>query len=500
MAVSTINPWSAGAVQFNVQPWEAFYERQALRQQAKNDALENYFKDLNKNITSSGMRSQDVPTLLQKQQEWQQLGIQNKDKLLNPKLDNGQTLMDYQRRYNEMQGLINESKDASKSMDAVGKMKLNPQMSYVFDDPHIIQQIQSHELPIGDPNRQGINLATLTLPPQPITTKDLDAYNKYLTGGVPFDKVPGQIENIGGFKTRTPIYQQFSHRNLQAIGDHAAAAYDTDSKWRRAAVSYFDELKNNPEEYKRANTTFKSIYGGDIDDPKEAWIAKGILDNNMKATHYETGKDEVGMALYLDKMRTANDLWLAKEKKKIDPNDTELNNAWLEGTWRNRIAAAKAGKPDTFADPNNPLQMKLGWKLKIDPTMAKAFAREGREPYEMYVTPQNEIYPIFHQYKDIYDNGKKVGTEKVIDRNGNAVPDPDYSQPMDLEQALITSGVKMVKGTKEFNRTMSNIVGGSQQQVTPKAKYPLPSGQHRTIQKKGTNFTYTWNENTGKYE
>ena len=46
MATSTINPWSVGAVVFDQRSWMAFYERQMARQQAKEDALNNYFKDL----------------------------------------------------------------------------------------------------------------------------------------------------------------------------------------------------------------------------------------------------------------------------------------------------------------------------------------------------------------------------------------------------------------------------------------------------------------------
>lgn len=433
MAVSTINPWSAGAVVFDERPWQSFYERQALRKQAKNDALENYFKGLNKNITSSGMRSQDVPTLLKKQQEWQQLGIQNKDKLLNPKLDNGQTLMDYQRRYNEMQGLINESKDASKSMDAVGKMKLNPQMSYVFDDPHIIDQIKSHDLPIGDPERQGINLATLTLPPQPITTKDLDAYNKYLTGGVPFDKVPGQTENLGGFKTRTPIYQQFSPGNLMVIGDHAAAAYDTEKRWRLEAVKYLDEIHKNPQEYDRANAVFKQLYHSDIDTPKEAWIAKGILDNNMKATSFDPGKDEMGIWNYQQKIRQANAKDLIRYKKEIDPDDKDMNNVWYQ-TYLDRVmnTAKESGQLRHMYTSDG---KSLGYfnMISPDPFLMKAFTRRNQEPDKIGVTQEGNIIPIFYKYT-------KEGVVK--DKQGNPVIDLDDSQPMSYDQALVNIGYR----------------------------------------------------------
>lgn len=433
MAVSTINPWSAGAVTFNTQPWQAFYERQAARQEAKNTALDNYFRDLNKNITASGMRSQDVPTLLKKQQEWQQLGIQNKDRLLNPKLDNGQTLMDYQRRYNEMQGLINESKEAMKSMDAIGKMKLNPQMSYVFDDPHLVKDIESHELPIGDPNRKGINLATLTLPPQPITTKDLDAYNKYLTGNVPFDKVPGQTENLPGFKTRTPIHQQFSDDNLMKIGGHAMNAYDTDKRWRSEAVKHFEELKHNPEEYNRANTIFKRLYGSDIDDPREAWVAKGILDNNMKATEYKEGTDSYGRELALMGIRQKNAKELIDYKKKIDPSDTEMNNVWYQSYLDNVIKDAKESGERHHVYTKGGKSIAYYNMVKPDPFLMKSFQRGKSEPDRLGITESGEIMPIFFKYD-------KDG--KQLELNGNPIVDLDYSQPLSYEQALVNLGYR----------------------------------------------------------
>lgn len=500
MAVSTINPWSAGAVVLDQRPFMQFYERQMARQQAKDDALNNYFKDLGKNLTTSGMRSQDVPTLLKKQQEWQQIGIQNKGALLNPKVDNGQTLMDYQQRYNDMQALINESKNAAKSMDEIGKMKLKPEMSYIFQDPNVMDQIQKHELAIGDPNRQGINLATFTMPPQPITTKDLEGYQKYLTGGVPFDKIPGQTENLPGFKTRTPIHQQYSPENQMVIGQHAINAYDTDPKWRREAVKYFDELKHNPQEYLKANTLHKQLYGNDIDSPKEAWAAKGILDNNMKATEYLPGKDDVGMALYLDKMRTANDLWLAKEKKKIDPSDAEQNNAWLEGYWRNRIQPAKQGRITTFSDPDHPLQMKVGYEMKPDRVMLDALSRKGKQPDRVYVTPNNEIYPVFFSYSPDFDEkGKKVGISVDVNANGQPIIDKELSQPMDLEQALISTGYKTSSKGKQLSQTMNSIIGNStepEQKTT--GKYPLPAGKPRTV-KQGSHI-YTWSDEKGTYE
>lgn len=437
MAVSTTNPWSAGAVVFDQRPFLAFYERQAARQQAKEDALDNYFRDLGKNVTSAGMRSQDVPVLLQKNKEWQNFYGQNKAAILNPKLDNGKAYSEYMNRYQDQLGAINESKGALKSMDEIGKMKLNPQMSYVFDDPNFMNEIQQHELPIGDPNRKGINLATISLPTKPLETKDWEAYNKYLTGGIPHDKIPGATENIGGFKTRTPVYTQFNPEQQLRIGEHAMNAYDTDKRWRMEAVKEFKELQNDPVRFEQLNKVYKSLYGGDIDNPKEAWVAKGIFDNNMKATEYKEGKDDLGREMYLMKIRQANAKDLIKYKKEIDPEDKDMNNVWYQSYLDNVINDAKqsgerrnyyesGGKSIAYYNVINP-----------DPFLMKSFARGGSEPERLGITDDGKIIPIFYKYT-------KDGVVKHTEGPDKGRPqvDMDMSRPMTYDQALVNMGYR----------------------------------------------------------
>jgi len=469
MAVSTTNPWALGAVVFNQQPWMAFYERQAAKKEAKEDALNNYFRDLGKNITSTGMRSQDVPVLLRKNKDWQNFYAQNKAAIINPKLDNGAAYSKYMEGYQDQLGAINESKGALKAMDEIGKMKLNPQMSYVFDDPHFMDQIQKHELPINDPNRQGINLASISLPPKPIDTKEWDAYNKYLIGNIPHDKILGQTQNLPGFKTRTPIYQQYSPENQMVIGQHAANAYDTDKRWRAEGVKYFNELQHNPEEYTRVNSVYKQLYGNDIDDPKEAWVAKGILDNNMKATEYREGKDELGMAKFMEALRHANARDLIEYRKKIDPNDTELNNTWVETYLGNRINAAKADNNNLHVIYNSksPNLNVKGYFIKPDAVMMKAFTRgagkDAVEPDRIYVTEDNKIMPIFYKY----EKDAKGNVIQAKNSAGHPLIDEDYSQPMDLDQAMLTLGYRG-QTKKDLGKTMAGRSGGSK---APSASY-----------------------------
>lgn len=492
--MAEVNPWSAGAVVFDNRPWLAFFERQSVRQQAKEDALDNYFRDLGKNVTSAGMRSQDVPVLLQKTKDWQNFYSQNKQAILNPKMDNGRAYTEYDNRYRDQLALMNESKSEAKKDQELGKLRFNAEAKHIFDDPDFIKEKELDNLPIGDPRRKRFDLMTAALPPKPIETKDLEALNNYLTGGVLHDKVPGKTENIGGFKTRTPIYTQYNTEQQLAIGGHAMDIYDTDKRWRMEAVKQFKELQGDPVRYAQLNNVYKSLYGNDIDSPREAWVAKGIFDNNMKATEYTEGKDEIGLWNYKQKIQQANAKELIKYKKDIDPNDTDLNNTWVESYLSKSIGEAKA-------DPNKYRVIYggqgfggKGFEIDASPVLMKAFSRNNTEPDRIYVTEDNKILPIFYKYGSPKDEKGNViaGREKEVvlqtNKAGHPLVDEDYSRPMSIDHAKLALGYKG-QTKKQLSETMSAKSG---------ATHPLPSGQPRTVKQGG--YTYTWNDQTGKYE
>jgi hypothetical protein len=459
MAINTgVNPYSGGAVIFDQRPWMAFYERQQARQQAKDDAYENYFKDLNKNVTSTGMRSQDVPILLQKNQAAQQYFQQNRESILHPKLDGGKTYNQYMNSYQDQMATINESKSAMKAMDEVGKLKLNKDMSYVFDDPDFMNQIQKHELPIGDPNRKGIDLASISLPEKPIDAKEIESHNKYLTGGLKPDEIPGTTVNLPGFKTQTTITKQYGDDNLKVMGQRASDAYNTDKRWRAKGVSILKDITGDPVKYNQLNTEYKRLYGNDIDTPQEALIASDILANKVHSTEFKQGEDTYGRDLALKKMEHANARDLIAYRKSIDPNDTELNNSWVDNYWSKRVSEAKQGQPTIFEDPNNAANMKGAHEITLDGVAAKAFARNGTEPDKLYVTADNKILPVFFKYKEQFDEktGKKTGTTVDTNTKGEPKIDEDYSKPMDMDQAYLSLGYKG-QTKKQLAGTMKGV-------------------------------------------
>src|SRR5690606_2592588 len=93
--------YSEGAVVFDTQPFANLYNQFIARKQAKDEALDNYFRDFGKNITPAGMRNQDIPVLTSKNNEWRQFYQQNKNAIMNPRLDGGKAYSEYMSRYQD---------------------------------------------------------------------------------------------------------------------------------------------------------------------------------------------------------------------------------------------------------------------------------------------------------------------------------------------------------------------------------------------------------------
>ncbi len=468
MAVSTVNPWAAGAVVLNQQPFMAFYERQMAKEQAKNDALENYFKDLNKNITSAGMRSQDVPSLLQKNKQWQDHYIQNKDAILHPQKDNGAAYSKYMSGYQDQLAVTNESKGAQKNAEELGKLKFNKDFSYVFDDPEITKSIESDALPIGDPNRKALDINSIAKPPKPIDMKDREAFSKYAVGELKPDEIRGTPINIGNFQTQTPVTNQYSDQNKKTIGQRAADVYDTDRNWRAEAGKMFKEqVLHDPVLHDQLNAIHKRYFGTDVDSPREAFIAKTILDHDVRNVKYEKGENEYGKQLALENLRFGHQKTLKKEDQKVADD-------WIVNYWNQRFNDAKTtpAKGITSDDPNNYLasRFKVIHQLNPDQIMMEALKKSGVYPDDVYVTQDNKLLPVFYKYKNVVNaKGTVVGTEVEKDKKGKKIIDEDMTNPLGIDQAYLSMGYKG-QTKKGLGSTMQNAYEGGKKESQPTAR------------------------------
>jgi hypothetical protein len=337
--------------------------------------------------------------------------------------------------------------------------------------------------------------------------KQVYTSSKVLDGGLQteltpytFTNTPAQVyENLlGSFAThkagRDAAYQWDNIPTEQVQATVEKYKQIPASKWQHMGLPSPQELGNFTDNKADNYAKYLAMNYAINNEPKQG---TPVFRENKKAVmDAQEAKERRMLAL-----RHANAKELIQLRKDIDPSDTEMNNTWVDSFWKARISEAKSDNPVPFRDPNNPVGLKMGYEIEIDPNMARAFERNGRQPDRMFVTADNKIWPIYYKYdQEVDKEGNPIKGTAVVKTNarGEPVYDEDDSKPMSLDQAYLALGYRG-QTKKQLEETMQSVLkGGQPKQESKKAKYPLPAGKHRTVKQGG--FTYTWNEQTGEYE
>jgi hypothetical protein len=488
--------YSEGAVVFDTQPFANLYNQFIARKQAKDEALDNYFRDFGKNITPAGMRNQDIPVLTSKNNEWRQFYQQNKNAIMNPRLDGGKAYSEYMSRYQDQLQTIQQSKNAADITKEIGRVRADPKKAELISED-TFNLMALHDKPLNDPEHKTFDLNSLTFKPPAFDAKMREGVYKALTSGMTPSKIAGTPQSIGNFQLKIPYTQEFSEQDLQAIGNRAKAFADSDRSIKNyAEKELLPSVINDPIKFEELNKVYKQVYGKDAVSGQDLFAAQSILDLNRKSVEEKIEPDVFGRQKAMEAIRHANAKSLAEFKKKIDPNDTEMNNTWVE-SYMQQLAdqARKSGKFEyKYKDGRRVYE----YDIPIDPVLGKALAEGNVTPDAVRVDENGNFRRIFYQrYGKDEKEGKQEGDIKEV--NGRiAVDDVISGKKLTPEQVALALGYRG-QTKKQLAETMQSVLRGVQsKQETKKAKYPLPAGKPRTVKQGG--FTYTWNEQTGEYE
>ena len=287
--MATINPsnlYTGGAVVFNTQPTTNFAIQLLQQRKAKDDALEEYYRKLPATINEAGMRDQDRPGFMQSVQGLQQYWQQNREAIKNPRLDGGAAQYNYEKLFRDTRGIVEASKGAAKIDLELGKRKFDPNSQYIFEDPDIIQTVARHHLPVTDPNHQTADLYTLATPPKPMEQKDWDDYWRAVPGQLkPSQAITYKQDPNDQFSRIPVVTSSYSKEQLQQIGLNSAEAYQSNKRLRRSfdqshgllnIRDLSDWKEDHDKLYTQLNTTFRQVYGKDIESPAELHAAEAI--------------------------------------------------------------------------------------------------------------------------------------------------------------------------------------------------------------------------------
>lgn len=420
MAVSTKIPggiYSGGAVVVNSEPIAQMYEQYTQRAMARDQALDNYFRDLNKTVNPAGMRNQDIPAYIQKQKDWNQFYMQNKQAIKNPRLDNGKAYSEYQGRYNDMINHIDQSKNAAKMSDELSKARLNPQLGYIFDDNEVMDKIHQHDLPLTDPNHKNLSIAELAIQPKPLSVKDMEDLNKTWTTGIkPVDTVTGTKVDPTTLDTITSYKRNYSTEDLQAVGNRAKYSYQLN----RSLRSTTDKNLLNSPDAPQLNELYKSVYGKNAESPADLLAAQAIQNVQTQSTYDKRTPGSFEAKRRLEQLKQLNRNELIDRRHTYSQGDKQMDDVWVD-TYANKLIndanksdfqTFKIGGQDFYEKP-----------VSLDPVVAKALARGGVEPDMVTVGKNNSIRGIYYSY----DKNKTLA---------NGKPNPDYGKPLGIDEDL----------------------------------------------------------------
>jgi ribosomal protein S11 len=368
------NLYTGGAVVFNTQPSTNFAIQLMAQKKAKDEALDEYYRKLPSTINEAGMRDQDRPGFMQRVSEMQQFYLQNRDAIKDPRRDGGAAQYNFEKLFRGVKGYTEESKTAAKTALELGKLRLNKDFSYVFDDPQTVERIAAHDLPIGTEGRADLDLHTLTIPPQPLGVADWQRIDNTLTQDlVPGQTPTGKTETLPNFQVRKHFVKQFDPQSLSTIGARAVSLVGTDRNIRGAANGRFAQA--TPEEIALLNKVYEPLMKRPIQSPADLFAAERIVAHSQATPGYRDEDDKAAYAKYSSGLSLANSKELALWKKK---NGISEGNTIVMGGGQGQGNAL-----DAMADKDHGnFAVKGGWFYKKDgnPYSGKVFIRGGDVP------------------------------------------------------------------------------------------------------------------------
>lgn len=286
----------------------------------------------------------------------------------------------------------------------------------------------------------------------------------------------------GGLQTSTPVYE-FGNTPAQ-IKDNILGAMAVHQTGRDAAYTW-DHL---PEaDIEKTIKDFQAI-------PKEDWQKMGLsgpqdimpknpdnkaenLASYFAMKHFIANRPRLVENKLQSNLKAIKDLDWARNQvmenikfghqKQLKQKEQQDVDNWITGYWDQRISDAKSGPPSVYQGRDF-VGTKVAHRIDLDAVAAKALARNGVEPSELYITQDNKLLPIFYEYQDEYDaSGKKIGASIKKDANGDPMPDKEYSKPISMDQAYLSMGYKG-QTKKELGGTMRNV-------------YEVPKGKDKKI-------------------
>jgi hypothetical protein len=232
-------------------------DRRAKRALAEQEAADNYAKDIGKNLTPTGMKTNDIPHFIQLQQEIRKLS----DKYRSTK--NPLDKFALNNKADEALLFINESKAAVKEGEQPTSALGNVGNRNKVDFENLAQDLDLHNLPLKDPRRKKIGALSNYFYPEQFD--EVETFNQAAKG---IEKSELGTTIVKGQKI---IPVGYGENAIKSIAENYLKIVDINPD---ATRYYKGKLKNLPaEKVAEAVARVKKYYPQlDIDDDEPSFL------------------------------------------------------------------------------------------------------------------------------------------------------------------------------------------------------------------------------------
>lgn len=463
--------YTGGAVAVSSQPMANMYQQFVQRKMAQDDALENYFRDYGKNINPAGMRQQDVPGLLEKQNEWAKFYQQNKAAIKNPRLDNGTALTEYQGRYQDQLAYIDKSKQRVDVRKQMGQARLNPNLSYVFDDPEIVKQIEQDDLPLNDPNHKPIDIYQLNVQPKPFGAKERESFNKSVTAGLkPSENVKSITTDPKTLQDIVTYENSYSPQDLATIGNRARTFYQSDPSIK----NYANKNLTNPAQFEQLNDVYQRVYGKPAETPADLFVAETIANSTTTGIKQKANAGSLAKSLYIEGVKQGNRKALVRMRHAYKLADEAEKEKMTNGVYA-EVEANAMKNPIKYKDDNG--KVTTNYLVDTTPDIQAIFAKKDSKGHDVQVdqvvfTPDGFVKGIV--FKRVENDQRELELAPP-NAKGEYEVDKNLTTKM-LKNEFKARWIKGVFGAKEAKEATAPAPPPAAPVPTPATKPSLKKG------------------------
>lgn len=269
-----------GTPALNPLPYVQMAMQARARKAAKDEAIDRYYQKLPDTINEKGIRDAEIPIINDAKNKLFEYGMQNREALRNPKVDNGAARYNLDKMMREVSGVARMSQNAGKTDLENGKFRLQKGNQWINDDDEFMQAMELHNLPVTDPNHKTINIGDF-LQNKPFDEAALVREIKGMfpaSDGTPIIRSHPTDKNLEIVESNP----QFNDAAKQGIFALAADKLHGNKAFRKKIE---DDVSKNPELLTPLNEISKKVFGHYIrEDFADEDIAAAYLYSKLPTT------------------------------------------------------------------------------------------------------------------------------------------------------------------------------------------------------------------------